>query len=540
MKAFIAKKNGKSQFLTLALLGVALLGIVGCAPPYRQKFWDEGNAKGWTEKQKLAAFAYADRVWWAQPQGENKYVVVYRRVPVSKVREQLDQALTNIQGILDPKDEGARKYIEAFNLREDLKHDYEIVSATEARVKAAELDGQFKQGMGEVPSYGPEAEMANGYDIKKIFLAKSVADAFPFTSEQIEGAKKDGTLKLIEDATLDLSRTYDRKEADPAHTDDPNEFIWKGSKRAIHLSDYKIITQEKPDNNNGDYIEGTVLNDGVAEPKPRLKIFFPPSGGLAIVLIDTDKVGDPGFGIPDILQQISGIKSLQDVIRQGSILDTLFKEKPKQEWASVPKTELFKIEIAKVDAPVNVWETAPDSTGWLVPFKYQTTMGDNYNVRIKYEKPKDMTDMDHAHSQFLKIEYIEKEYTTAGQRYQASQGAVTEFYKPKGDFAGLVQAKVVFNEDTKKLDFIFPDGNEITGFVTHGSNKFIEDKPYAKSYTEGGKRYWIEKSSGSDVFDKRKQVGPPKEKVGDYSTPDENQPAAQSDPMGGMDMDRRN
>lgn len=505
-----------SKIATLALLVSSLFGLVGCAPPYRQKFWDEGNTRNWTEKQKLAAFAYADRIFWAQPKGESQFVIVYGRVPVTKVREQLDKVREDLKQILDPKSEDNRKYIETFNLRSDLEHEEEVSEAIYARIRAAELDTQFKQDMGSVPAYGPEAQFVGGYNPRKIFLAKDVAEAFPFTSEQIEGAKKDGTLKIIETAQISVNRTYDRKETDPLHMDDPNEFVWKPANQAILLVNYKIITQDKPDNNNGDYIEGTVVHDNSLESKPRLKIFFPPSGGLAVVLIDNDKEGDPGFGIPDILQQVSGITSVRDVIRQGSLLDALFAPKPKEERLGYPPVQLFKIEIAKVGQPVDLWEKSGDVNGWIVPFKYQTTRGDNFNVRIHFKKPViDPTSPETAHQDYMKIEYVEKEYTVAGQRYQASQGAVTEYYHAKGDFAGLVKAQVVSNEDTKKVDFIFPDGSEITGFIPVGPNKFIEDKPYAKAFNEGGKRYWIEKSDG-DVFDKRRTVNAPKESVGQY------------------------
>lgn len=527
------------KIASYALLIAGLFAMAGCAPPYQQKWDDEANARHWTKKQEEAAEAYADRVWWAQQKGENQYVIIYGRVPVAKVGEQLDSVLEDFKQLLDPKSEDNRSFVDGFNLRKDLEHEEKIAQATDARIHAAELDAQFKQMMGETPSYGPEAEMAGGYNMKKIFLAPNVQDAFPFTSSAIEGAKKDGTLKVIETAEYDLSRTYDHKVPDPQHLDDPNEFVWKSAKRSVRMTDYKIVNQDKPDNNNGDYIEGVVVTDGVAENTPRLKIYFPSSGNLAVVLIDQDKQGDPGFGVPDILQQISGVTSLQDIVREGHILDALFKDKPQYERGPVPETQLFKIEIARIgQTPVDLWEKAPTSDGWIVPFKYQAGTGTNFNVRIKFAKPvMDATTGAMAHSEYMKIEYIEKEYTLAGQRYQASPGAVTEYYKPKGDFAGLVKAEVKYNEDTKKLDFISPDGNEISGFVTPGSNKFIEDKPYAKAFTEGGKRYWIEKSTNSEVYDKRKQVSPPKEKVGDYSdNTGDTQAPAQDNSMGGMDM----
>src|SRR5208282_368962 len=278
--------------------------------------------------------------------------------------------------------------------------------------------------------------------------------------------------------------------------------------------------------------------------KPALKIFFPPSGGAAVVLIDVDREGEPGFGLPDIIEKVYSLTSVQDIIRQGTLVDALFQEKSAQKDRTVPPIEVFKIEIAKVDQPINVWEKAPTDVGYIVPFKYVTATGDNYNVRIKFKAPKITSDSEaeaHAHSEYMMVEYIEKEYTTAGNRYQASQGAVTEYYRPKKEFAGLVKAQVVYEDDTKKLDFIFPDGNEITGFVTSGENKFIESTPYAKAYAEGGKRFWIE-TSGGTVYDKRKHVSPPKELVGEYfdTDTDTDSGAAESTDSGMADMDKKN
>lgn len=503
-------------------IGIAIIFFVtllqGCAPPYRKTFWDEGDKRGWTEKQKLAAFAYADRIFWARESGENKYVILYRRVPTTKVREQLEQVLQDYNDLLDPKNLDNRRYLDALNLTDDLKHDKVVNEATYARVRAYELYNDFNQDMGTTSSYGPEAEFAGGYNAKKIYAVGDLSAAFPFTSDQIEAAKKDGTLKVIETAEFDLSREYDHKDMDPLHPDDANEFVWKSSKRAVKLTNYKIVNSDKPDTNKGDYIEGYRILDGKQESKPCLKIFFPANGSGVVVLIDTDREGEPGFGVPDLLSKTYGMESVQDIIKQGTVIDALFQEKPKTNDA-VPPITVFKIEIAKVGAPLPVWEQATTPEGFIVPFKYVSTMGDNYNVRIKFKVPEMTSDADaeaHAHSQYMEIEYIEKEYTAAGDRYTASQGAVTEYYRPRKEYAGLVQAQVMSDTNTKKLDFTFPDGNEISGIVVPGKNKFIEDKPYAKAYNEGGKRFWIE-SSGGDKFEKRKQVAQPKEKVGDYS-----------------------
>src|SRR5208282_848003 len=143
----------------------------------------------------------------------------------------------------------------------------------------------------------------------------------------------------------------------------------------------------------------------------------------------------------------------------------------------LPPHNLFKIEISKVDQPIDQWEKSTDANVWIVPFKYVTTMGDNYNVRIEFKRPKidpsnpGYPDASHAHSMFMEIEYIAKEYTKAGERYEASPGQVIEYYRLKGIFAGSTEAKVLYNDSTKKISFEFENGDEVNGVVGTGSNK---------------------------------------------------------------------
>jgi len=513
------------KFRILAVFAiVATLFLAGCVPPYRQTFEDAGKEKHWTHKQVLAAFAYYDKIGWAREvkEGSGQYVVIYGKVPTAKVDSQIDTVLKDLNASLDPNNTEMRQYLDTFGLRKDLEHEEEVTEAQKARVHTAYLYNQFQEKMGDRPEYGHEAEMSGGYNIRKIFTSKDLSEAFPFKSDEVEGAKKDGSLKEIESAELDFSSPYDHKVPDPAHPDDSEAFVWKARKMSIRLTNYKIITEEQPQNNKGNYIEGYRVVDGKQESKPALKIFFPTGGYGAVVLIDTDREGrDAGFGLPDILESVSDIENVQDVVRDGNLLATLFADK-KKDARQLPPHNLFKIEISRTDKPIDPWEKSTEADGWIVPYKYVTIMGDNFNVRIKYKKvsmPADGSsypDGDHAHSMYREIEYIAKEYTKAGKRYDASAGQVIEYYRPKGDFAKKVQAKVDDYSNTRKLTFEFEDGSELSGIVTPGENKFIEEKPYAKSYTEGSQRWWIESSNGNGKYDKRKKVSPPKERTGQY------------------------
>jgi hypothetical protein len=507
------------KIFAIVALTAAVAFLPSCTPPYRQTFNDEGKAKGWTQKQTDAAFAYADRIYLSREVGENKYVIAYGRIPTSKVRTQLEGVLKDLDGALDPKNEEMKQYLATFNLRKDMEHDEEVTQAVYDRVRAAELQTQFKQEMGDLPDYGPEAEMAQGYNVRKIFVAKSLAEAFPFSSDQIDAAKKAGTLKEIATATYDESVLYDHKVPDPKYPDDTNEFVWKGRKQAVELHEYKIVDIDKPLDNKGDYIEGYRVIEGKKESQPALKVFFPPSGSMALVLVSSEEEGQPGFGIPDVLEEMSAQTNVQDLIQNNNLINSLFDKKEAKKNRVIQEAQLFKVEIAPIGAHVEEWQKCPDENGCIIPFKYANLKGDNYNVRIKMKVPKVDPENpgDHSHNEYMQIEYIAKEYTKTGDQYEPSAGKVLEYFRPRSEFAGKVKAKVQHYDDTKKVTFEFEDGSVVDGFVAPGKSKFIEDKPYAKSYNEGQKRWWIESSNNDGKYDKRKPVGQPKERTGEYN-----------------------
>lgn len=507
---------------TLSFIAVTLLlaFLTSCMPAYQKAFWDAGDEHGWTEKQKKAAWAYADRAYWSREVGEQHYVIMYNRIPTAKVREQLEGALRDLDGSLDPKNAEMAQYLSTFNLRKDMEHDETVLEAVYTRVHASELQNQFDQLMGDSSAFGEEAKLSAGYSARKIFVNKSLAEAFPFKSEQIEGAKKEGLLKPIEHVELDLSADLDHKEANPANPDDANDYVWKAKKQAVRLINYKIVDVEKPENNKGNYIEGYRVLDGKQEASPSLRIFFPQSGSMAVVLLDTDAPGEPGYGVPNILTEAAGLENVQQIIRDGRLLEAMFAQQDHKKNRIIPEIKLFKVEIARLGDPIDPWEKSVTPEGWIVPFKYKNERGDNYNVRVHYKKIKIEEGMDHSKmSEYMELEYIEKEYTRSGERYEAAPGQVIEYFHPKKEFAGKLKATVEAESNTKKLSLEFEDGTLVEGLVTPSANKFVEDAPYAKSYTEGQKRWWIETSDGKK-FEKRKSVGPPKESTGVYSDED--------------------
>lgn len=508
----------------LITVGLLLASLTACAPPYKKAFDDTAAEQNWTKKQELAAYAYADKIFWAKEtqEGSGQYVFVYSRVPISKVAAQIKQTLDDFDAIQNPKYPEWTTYGKVYGLTDDFKHEEDIERTIYARVHAADEENNFKIWMGDQSPYGPEAEAHRGYNLRRIFTNKPLAEAFPFTSDQIESAKKNGTLKVIEDGSFNLGSQMDHKSVNPENPTDASDFVWKPRQISIELINYKIIDTEKPLDNHGNYIEGFRFDDhGKAESVPCIKIFFPPDGSMAIVMLETTRQGEPGYGVPDVMERLYGVDNLQEIVANGQILNAIFAEK-KEDKRRIPEPKVFKVEISRMDQPISPWQQAPDANGFLVPMKYRDSSGSNYNIRIKYALPNvDVNNTDAvvaAHDGFQNIEWIAKEYTRAGNQYEPSAGQVIEYYKPKVGFDKRVKARVVFDQDTKKVEFSFPDGTVTYVMITPGDNKVIESSPTAVAYTEGEKRYWMEKTSGSKVYDRRKQVSPPREATGVYDT----------------------
>lgn len=125
----------KLRFASLIAVLAMFAALVGCVPPYRQTFEDAGKDKHWTKKQVLAAFAYADRLFWAREiqEGSNQYVIIYGKVPTAKVASQIEVVLKDLDMSLDPNDKEMRQYLDTFKLRADLEREEEITKAQYAR-----------------------------------------------------------------------------------------------------------------------------------------------------------------------------------------------------------------------------------------------------------------------------------------------------------------------------------------------------------------------------------------------------------------------
>jgi hypothetical protein len=506
--------------IRLVQLFLCISLLTGCAKNYRDEFLRQAKDKGWTEEQRLAALAHSDRLYFLTKDSSGTYKPNYARLSKTHVREKLEKGKEDLNQLLGYDDDENARYVEYFGLRQSLEHEEEVLKAVYDRVRAAELHDQFKQLIGAAPPPSPyDSHHFSGYNARQIFASTDLAKAFSFSIDQLDYAKQQGMLKVIEQAHTSLQRKFDRKEKNPSSPDDPNDFVWKSKKYDIEVTSYKVLDVEKPEDNDANYLEGYRLHDGKKESLPALRIVYMDELGQGALLLDVDKEGETGFGLPDLVEPVERPVTVADVLADTDLLDLLFTEKKSQKRVR-PKAKSVFVEIARVNKkPVDVWEQAPDEKGWAVPFRYKNDLQSNYNAKLVFAKLEKSTDP--AAGFYKQIKYLKKEWISGNNRYLPSLGNVVEYYRMKPPYheRNLVHAQVLQQEDTKKVSLVLKDeGTEQTLIVLPGTNRLIEDLPIMIEYTEGQKRWRIQRDEQSKTFTRRKEVSTSKKNsTGIYS-----------------------
>ncbi len=512
----------------IGLLAILAIFCDGCGgPTFRSEIVAEAKKKGWSDKQSKAASAYAYTFFLANQEekkdksqdifGDNETkaklpfsTIKYNLLSMERLVTRIDQWLEDFDLLLGYSMPEEVKYVDIFGLRPTLIHDEKVMKAVRARVQAALLDRNFKAMLGQLPAEFAKIDSLGGYNIKAIFGSKSPLDSFKFNVDQIDEARKAGTLKQVEHCKLEVSRKFDHKERDPNNLQDSNAYIWLSNSQELELSSYKVIYNDKPKDNVSSYIEGFRWNNGKRENHPCLKVFIlNPEDPSPVLVIDTKREGEPGFGLPDFIEERVQSVSAQDLIHDENLIGRLFEIR-KENKRVPPKDVPIYVEIAKFEEPIDVWETSADKkNGFVVPFRYRNAIASNFNIRVELSgmntdnAVSDPIDV----SMSATIKYIKKEWTGA-TRFEASLGAVVEYYKAKSPYDKMkfLSLKVIAFESTKKLSFVKEDGSTELAFIKSGQCKYMEDKPIAILYTEGEKRYIIKRTSGSELFDKRKEL----------------------------------
>src|SRR3989344_3975543 len=324
--------------------------LAGCNT-YETKMVDKFKARGEIHEDAYVDYYSSFRSYLSEEveiDGKKVFVPKYGILKLADIESKLVSSIAIVNGLTDYGNQENAAFIDEFKLRDELEHDKKILEAKLQRVKLARLHETFRSLTG-LSFHGMASE--NGkYDIQRVFWPTDLESAFPFTFDKIDDAKQRGVLKEIEREAWSSNRMFDRKDLDPAKLDDPNAFVWKSKEESLEVVSYKILDSDKPENNQSDYIEGFRIVNDKQEGKPALKIFFPQGNSNGVMVLDADKEGELGFGIPDFVQMVF-ISRITDIWNSASIVPDLFTDKEVRVVSQKPESKPIAVEIARIGAP---------------------------------------------------------------------------------------------------------------------------------------------------------------------------------------------
>ncbi len=273
---------------------------------YRSEFLNQAKSLSYTEKQQLAALHYSYKLFLIRRGVKGVVQVNYSMLTADLAQGQLE-VYSSIYNALRVSNKQYVDYVPG--LREEFAHKEEVIKAISDTVRICSLNSKFKLLV-------DDGGFPYVYDAR-IFLVDDLSKNFSFTTSKLEEAQKKSLLKVIEEGSFSLKKKLDHKEGDPA--------VWASKTMdLLYFVGLKIMDNNNPDDNQLDLIEVYRYKDGVKESKPFVKIFFSNDRQSQILVLDMDKEGEPGFGLPDIVETITDINGIEDVMKNGFLISVSF------------------------------------------------------------------------------------------------------------------------------------------------------------------------------------------------------------------------
>ena len=229
--------------------------------------------------------------------------------------------------------------------------------------------------------------------------------------------------------------------------------------------------------------------DGKLETKPALKVFKPNgTGDLEIVVADYDPEGKPGYGVPDLVEEMGKIESSRDIKDNSELMSLIFKQEQKPQRQYPEGEEINKLYIVKSGtAPLESYENRQEGWEEFLPeyrsisaalFQTVQMKGKSkpkITVQVKTDYPTEDQEEDEEQSEFAKIAWIALWYE--------GDARVMEFYHPNEQFR-------------EKKYRITAQGREVTVRDEEGQIKqydvkaLLEKKPYRIDFDRNQEKRW--------------------------------------------------
>ncbi|MBI2122112.1 MAG: hypothetical protein HYT98_03240 [Candidatus Sungbacteria bacterium] len=512
----------------LFLFSLLATFAAGCVTAAKQGCLDELSARypTYTVKERLVLFYGAKGVgciqeWFYEVERDKSGKpgiprIAYHKVKMDQILRVEEKQLKDVEEVLDtnPKNEEWYKLLEETGRRPDFEANERALRFRVARLRLNVNHNEFRKFLGEVDTSAEAEKRRQGYSVR-IFLPEfDPQREAPFTAKFVAEAKRDGKLAFIGMTTVFDYELLGKKEPDPEFPSDPNRFLWKEKYEGLEMRIYKVMNSRQVRDKQPHYIEATRIThrfdkNGALiaterESKPALRIFASPSDTLDIVVLDTDREGDLGFGFPDIVEKLyGGITTGKELyLQHQTLLSKLFPDRIDDKRKPMPKPKPQKFGVVVAGTPVDPWEKAPTNDGWKVPHDYISEKKDNYNVDVVLESRKSGD-----YTSPRKILALSRAYYSTANSWQPVKGEVVEYYRPLPEFyeQNILEARVDWSNRRKIV--IEREGKAgVSGIVNPGKNAFTEERPYMVEFSDGETRWRIVDRDKSGIFMYRMEV----------------------------------
>ncbi|MDP3726421.1 MAG: hypothetical protein Q8R36_04465 [bacterium] len=356
---------------------------------------------------------------------------------------------------------------------------------------------------------GPKA-----YSMRLLSPREGVSlENIPFTASYLEAAKKDGTLRLVDELDFTFSQTFAEKVPD---FKDKNSFNWKAHKRGWVLKGYKIVTDTgKPEDNALHYIEiFRKKEDLTPEANPAAR-GFQSSGGnkVTVFLIFYNKEGELGYGSPDeVWETYVAPETLQQIVTDSTLreklLVSLYKppmkiDQTRPERQRPADSPIYTRIVKLGEVEIDVWQKG----NWTVPFQYDDFSKTN-DIAFVPLKPEDENNK--ALKDLKQIKLLVRTFK------KDFNNRVIEYWKPKEKYSARNISEAFAFAETVRVRL--KDQVEESAGIT-----FFAERLVGVDYFSSGKWYSIRDKDGDGVFELKRTITEPggalpvTTKYGEYS-----------------------
>ncbi|MFA5142091.1 MAG: hypothetical protein WC471_03900 [Candidatus Woesearchaeota archaeon] len=452
--------------------------ITGCGEEtFKTKFKDLiQNNYGVTGDQADVAYVPAERDRYLVKNEDGTYSPSYKTVDLEKQKGRMDLMKKDLEQILSTFPPHMwSKYIDEqsdSNMRGLLSREEKVIDLQLRQLKAKKCYVEFQQMMGYAASGSKQIVETDRYAFADQFPDPDFGEKFKLGRIDVDKAKAKQEIERME-----YFRKLLRDVPNPEFPfkDKIKQTIKREFKEGLVVIGYDI---NQPVDNVTDYYEiFRKAPDGRLESLPAIRIYKSlRSKTPNIAVVDEDRQGQRGFGMPDEVVRIMGVSDCDDIFyNNGKLINMAFKN----------PFDVRKMRLVDADRDIEIVATGKLENKLWVPSK------EGYDVELVYKNDEDNN---YTLSANKGVDLKDKKFEDWIFTRNYSDNSVSEMYKLKEAYRGLKIWDVRVRPTTLELEkgkpkksleieLVLEDFSSRTGT----QEQFLEKVPMAITYNNGTK-----------------------------------------------------